>query len=166
MRIVQQVGNDRSAFDALMQVFLNDEYRVVQRAAWAIGYCLEAHPSWAAEYLPALLANLKNPAHDAVKRNIVRALQQITIPDTLAGEAADILFQFVGDPKEPVAVRCFSMTALFNLCQDEPDLLAELRLILEDVLENEGTGGLLARGRKVLLQIAKIEKARKSSTQK
>lgn len=154
LHIVHRIGDDRAAFDELMQFFLHDEQRVVQRAAWAVGYSLEAHPDWAQAYLPVLLKNLRNEnLHDAVKRNTVRALQSLPIPEVLAGEAADILFQFVANPQEPVAVRCFSMTALFNLCKSEPDLLEELRLIIEDILANDATAGLRSRCNRTLKEI-------------
>ncbi|MCC6725975.1 MAG: hypothetical protein IT258_15830 [Saprospiraceae bacterium] len=159
LRIVQRIGDDQTAFDELIQLFFNDEYRVVQRAAWAVSYCLEAHPEWTAHYLPQLLKNLHGPVpHDAVKRNTVRALQHIEIPAELAGEAADILFRFTTDPREPVAVRCFSINTLFNLCKHEPDLLEELRLTIEDILENDTTPGLRSRCNRTLKDIAKLTK--------
>ena len=116
MRIVHRIGADRAAFDELMQLFLSNEKLVAQRAAWVVSYCLEAHPEWAQDHLSALLRNLRTPGiHDAVKRNTVRALRDVAIPEALAGEAADILFQYIADPREPVAVRCFAMTTFFNL---------------------------------------------------
>jgi hypothetical protein len=160
MRIVQRIGDDQEAFDELMQLFFHDENRVVQRAAWAVSYCLEEHPEWTALYLPQLLKNLHGPVpHDAVKRNTVRALQHIEIPTELAGEAADILFRFVADPKEPVAVRCFSINTLFNLCKHEPDLLEELRLTIEDIQDNDTTPGLRSRCNRTLKDMEKLKKS-------
>ncbi len=159
LRILHRIGDDRAAFDELMQCMLHDDKLVAQRAAWVVSYCLEAHPEWAQTYLPDLLRNLKKPnLHDAVRRNTVRALRGIAIPEELAGEAAETLIQYIADPREPVAVRCFSMTAFFNLCKNEPDLLEELRLTIEDILENETAGGLQSRGRRTLMEIAKITK--------
>lgn len=155
MHIVHQIGDDRAAFDELMQLFLHDEYRVVQRAAWVVSYCLEAHPEWAPDYLPDLLKNLKNPVHDAVKRNTVKCLEFVAIPEELVGEAVNTLFQFLADPREPIAVRCYSMTALFNVCKHEPDLLEELRLTIEDMMPY-ATAGLRARGSGVLKEISKL----------
>lgn len=163
MRIVHRIGDDRAAFDELMQLFLHDEYRVVQRAAWVVSYCLEAHPEWAQTYLPDLLKNLRNPVHDAVKRNTVKCLEFVAIPEALAGEAIDTLFQFVADPRETIAVRCYGMTALFNICKNEPDLLEELRLTIEDILSNETTPGLRARGNRVLKEIIQQSKQSKTS---
>ena len=65
------------------------------------------------------------------------------------GEAVNILFQFVANPRETIAVRCYGMTALFNICKNEPDLLEELRITIEDMLP-QATAGLRARGSRVL----------------
>lgn len=157
LRIVQRIGDDPVAFDELVQLFLHDEKLVAQRAAWPLGYCLEAHPEWAQPYLADLLRNLKKPGiHDAVKRNTVRALQTVPVTEELAGEAAELLSHYIADPREPLAVRCFSMTAFFNLSKNEPDLLEELRLIIEDILANETAGSLHARGKQVMKNIQKL----------
>lgn len=160
MRIIQRIGDDPMAFDELVRLFLHDEKHVAQRAAWPLGYCLEAHPEWAQPHLTALLSNLKKPGiHDAVKRNTVRALQTVPIPEQLAGEAAELLSHYIADPRQPLAVRCFSMTAFFNLAKNEPDLLEELRLIIEDILANETAGSLQARGKRVLKDIQNLTKS-------
>lgn len=161
MHIVQQIGDDRAAFGELMQLFLHDEYRVVQRAAWAVSYCLEAHPEWANDYLPDLLHNLRKPAegqaiHDAVKRNTVKCLEFVHVPTEYLGETIDLLFQFVADPKEAIAVRCYGMSAIFNLCKNEPDLIEELRLTILEMMEQETTAGLWARASMVLKEIKRL----------
>jgi hypothetical protein len=102
--------------------------------------------------------SVKPGIHDAVKRNTVRALQTVPVPEELAGEAAELLSQYIADPREPLAVRCFSMTAFFNLGKNEPDLLEELRLVIEDILANETAGSLHARGKKVLKDIQNMAK--------
>lgn len=156
MRIVQEIGDDRKAFDELMRLFLQDEYRVVQRAAWAVSYCLEAHPDWVDSYLPDLLRSLRNPKHDAVKRNTVKCLEFVPVPAEYLGETIDLLFQFLIDPKETIAVRCYGMSAILHLCKDEPDLLEELRLTILEILEQESTAGLRARASMVLKEIKRL----------
>ena len=154
MRIVGLIGNDQSLFDELVGIFLHAGQPLAQRAAWVLRYCAEAHPEWAERHLEALLKNLHNPVHDAVKRNTVRLLEFLPMPERLAGEAIDLLFRWLADPRESVAVRCFSMTSLYNICQHEPDLLEELRLTIEDALPN-GSAGIRSRGAKLLRAIGK-----------
>jgi hypothetical protein len=58
------------------------------------------------------------------------------------------------DPKEPIAVRAFSMTVLGNLAAQHPDLKKELRLVIESQLPY-GSAGFVARAKKVLKQLEK-----------
>ncbi|MCF8247040.1 MAG: hypothetical protein K9J37_18805 [Saprospiraceae bacterium] len=155
MRIVRNIGDDQAAFDELMSLVLCNELKAAQRAAWVMSFCVEQHPHLAYPHLESLVKNLRNThIHDAVKRNTAKILEFLPIPEALIGEAVDILFQFVANPKETVAVRVFSMSALFNLCKNEPDLLEELRLTIEDLMPH-GTAGMRSRGKKVLKDISK-----------
>ena len=43
-RIANWVGSNQQRFDELFGLFLNDEYRVVQRAGWPLSYAVIAHP--------------------------------------------------------------------------------------------------------------------------
>ena len=91
-RIVKYVGNDPGRFHELVRVFLAGPYRITQRAAWPLSYCVEHHPQLIRPHLQSIIKNLKRPGlHDAVKRNTVRLLQFITIPRSLQGQAASDL---------------------------------------------------------------------------
>jgi len=92
-RIVKWIGGNQKRFDELFDLFLNDEYRVVQRAAWPLSYCIIAHPEFIQKKFGQLLKNLKKPGlHDAVKRNTVRLLQDISIPKRYQGEIMNLCF--------------------------------------------------------------------------
>ena len=110
-RIVQWVGSNQQRFDELFRLFLHDEYQVVQRAAWPLSYCVIAHPSFISKHWKKLLGNLKKPnLHDAVKRNSIRLMQDVNIPEKYHGEVMHICFGYLESPTEPLAVKCFSMT--------------------------------------------------------
>lgn len=83
-KIVQRVGNFQQRFDELFNFFLNAEYRVTQRAAWPLGYCVETQPAFIKKHFKKLINNLRNPdLHNAIKRNTVRLLQYVDIPEKL-----------------------------------------------------------------------------------
>src|SRR5687768_16824430 len=101
-KIVDYVGDNHVRFKELIQVFLAGPYRVTQRAAWPLSYCVENHPALIQPYLRTLLDHLKKPGlHDAVKRNTIRLLQFINIPKRLHGKTADICFAYLQNKKEP-----------------------------------------------------------------
>lgn len=131
--IVNWVGASQQRFDELFKLFLSDEYRVVQRAAWPVSYCVQAHPAFIKKHWAALIKNLGKPRlHNAVKRNSVRLLQDIAIPEKYQGSIMDICFNYLQSPTEAVAVKAFSLTVLANLAKQYPEILPEIKLIIED----------------------------------
>jgi hypothetical protein len=72
-RIIKWVGHSQQRFDELFGLFLNDEYRVVQRAAWPVSYSAISHPELMKKHFGKLIKKLHKPKlHDSVKRNTVR----------------------------------------------------------------------------------------------
>jgi hypothetical protein len=137
-KIVEWVGNSQQRFNELFRLFLNDEYRVVQRAAWPVSYCVIAYPQLVQQNFHRLIKNLHQPnLHDAVKRNTVRLLQKIDIPKKYQGEVMDICFRYVENPTEAVAIKAFSLTVLGNLAKKYPEIIPEIKLLIEDQLSNQ-----------------------------
>lgn len=156
MLIVNYIGNDSERFAALMELFLGDEYRVCQRAAWVVGDAARNRPQLVAPYLERMVLNLKRPnLHVAVKRNTVRVLQEIELPESLWGEAAEACFNLLGSSEEAVAVKVFSMTVLLQIVKKVPELKDELKYLIEDQLPY-GTSGFKNRGKKTLKALDKI----------
>ncbi len=148
--ISKYIGNNKKRFAGLISVYLAGPYRVTQRAAWPISYCVEEHPDLIVPHLKKMIDFLKKPGiHVAVKRNTIRLLQFISIPKKLQGQVAEICFSFLQDKKETVAVKAFSLTVLGNLAKIEPELASELRIIIEDQLPY-ATAGFRAGARRVM----------------
>ncbi len=135
--IVNYIGADKKRFAELMDIFLEGEYRPTQRAAWPMSVCAEEHPKLIAPYLGKLIDLLPQPdVHDAVKRNIVRLLQYVEIPKTLAGKTFSNCIDHIEDPNEAIAIRSFALTVAAKIANGNGDLLKELRLIAEIALPN------------------------------
>src|ERR1700761_6101534 len=95
-RIVAFVGSDKERFGVLIGLFFGGEYRITQRAAWPLSYCVRAHPSLIAPYFKQLLDNLqRSDIPVAVVRNTVRLLQDVTIPTKFHGRVMSICFDFI-----------------------------------------------------------------------
>lgn len=134
LRVVDYIGNDKKRFDELMQLFLFDDYRVSQRASWAVLHCIQKNPAFAKKYLPLMLDNLKNPVHDAVVRNTVRILDLTDIPENLHAQVMDICFELVNKNQSPIAVKAFSIGVLTKLSKQYPELKNELKAIVDNQL--------------------------------
>ena len=149
-KIVQWIGNDQKRFDELFHLFLDDEYRVVQRAGWPLSYCVIAHHALISRHWKRLINNLEKPnLHNAVKRNSIRLLQDIEIPVKYHGEIMNICFRYLESPTEALAVKVFSMTVLGKLSKKYPEIIPELKLLIEDQLPHQ-TVGFKSRAKKIL----------------
>ncbi len=157
MRIVHWVGADADRLALLFEVFLGNDYRLTQRSAWAVRYVGEKHPELMLPYYAVLLKALRRkPLHDAVKRNVLNVFEALDITPDCYDDLADHCFRYLADPKEPIAVRCASMTVLEKICRAIPELKSELQMLIEEHLEFGGAG-FKSRGKRILQALGKME---------
>ncbi len=148
-KIVKFVGNDKQKFKSLMNLLYDEDSIVSQRAAWPIGFIGKDHPELVEPHLKKMLKTLEIPVHNAVRRNIVRVLENYDIPEKYLGLAANNCFTLLEDPAIAIGIKAFSMTILFNICKKEPELKNELKLIIESMLEG-ASPGILSRANRIL----------------
>lgn len=146
------IGNDAEKFATLVALFLNKECRIVQRAAWVVSKCADQHPELIAPHLETFVGVLSTNPQVAVKRNVLRVLQDYKIPAEYQGELADICFKILESPKEAVAVKVFGMTVLKNIALEVQELKPELRYLIEKQLPYSSKG-FQSRGKKILKAI-------------
>lgn len=155
--IVQWIGNDVSRFNQLFGLFLHDEHRVTQRAAWPMSYCVIAHPEFMQNNFDQLIKNLqKQNIHDSIKRNTVRLLQSIKIPDEQEGAVMEICFNYVESPTEAVAIKAFALTVLGKLAKKYPQIIPEIKLLIADQIPHQ-TAAFKVRAKKLLKEFERIQ---------
>lgn len=148
--IVEWIGTSQRRFDELFGLFLTDEYRVVQRAAWPLSYCVVVHPFFIKEHFKKMIDYLHQPGlPDAVKRNTLRLLQHVNIPAKYHGELMDLCIKYISSHTEPAAVKAFALTILQNLSQYYPEIKGEVKIIIEDRWDRE-TPAFRSRAKKFL----------------
>lgn len=149
-KIVDWVGDDQKRFDELFDLFLNDEYKITQRAAWPVSYCVLAYPVFIKKRFGELIKNLSKPGiHDSIKRSTVRILQEIVIPKKYHGVVMNTCFQYIESPAEAVAIKAFSLTVLCNLAKIYPDILPEIKLLVKEQMPHQ-TAAFRSRARQFL----------------
>lgn len=133
LKIVDFACSSKENFHELMQCFLCNEYRIAQRAAWAVSHAVSKKPSFINPYIKDLVDRLtRKDVHKAVIRNSVRILQQTDIPAEYHAEVMNACFAFIESHETPVAIKAFSLTTLGNLSKIYPEIKQELKLIIEE----------------------------------
>jgi hypothetical protein len=152
--ITTYVGTSKKRFANLIDIYLAGPYRVTQRAAWPISYCVQAHPALIQPHLKKMLDFLHTPGvHGSVKRNTIRLLQFIHVPQKYQGRVAELCFKLVQDKGEAIAVKAHALTVLGNLTKLEPELLNELKLTVDELLPY-ASAGLRSRVARVMKSVA------------
>ena len=132
--IVNYIGGDKPRFKVLMQLFLQGEYRLMQRAAWPLSYVCRAHPQLVKPYIAKLIQKLGEPGHHpAITRNILRIFQDLDIPEKDQAVFLDICFKFIRGAAFPAAIRAFAITCASGICKQYPELKQELLLVLKEL---------------------------------
>ena len=152
--VVNYIGKDSKRFAHLMEMFFSDDNRLAQRAAWVMSHCVDKQPELASPYLTKMVKHLYISNQDAIKRNVLRILQFIDIPEPLWGEVLEKCFEYLESNNEAIAIRAFSMTVAHNISQHVPELKPELKALIEEIIIF-GSAGLKSRGNKI---VAKLEK--------
>lgn len=132
-QIVVWIGSDKKRFAELMNCFFGSEEKISRFAAWPMSYCAIANPDLIKPWLGRLISvlDVKN-AHDALVRNIVRLLQFVEMPKSVEGRIMNHCFQYIQSPTRAPAIKAFSLTILENLSKKYPEILPELKLIIEE----------------------------------
>jgi hypothetical protein len=153
--ISNYIGTNSVRFDQLMKLFFVNKYKITQRAAYSVGISIDNHPNLIEPYVEALIDNLDNKVHDAVKRNSVRILEKMDIPESHQGLLTEKCFQYLMSNNEPIAVKVFSMSILFNMVMKYHELKNELKIVIEDLMKY-GTPAITSRGKKILKALDRI----------
>ena len=144
------INGSHEHFAELMKVFFDGNTRKNQYAAGVMIHCFDKWDYLLTPYLERLILNLQNDGlHDAIKRNTVRILQDVKIPENLHGILATICFRYLQNPSEAIAIKVFSMTIIHNLTKEYPELKEELKFILEEQMPFQ-SAGFRSRAGKIL----------------
>ena len=158
IKIRDYIGSDTSKFEELLNLFIGEEYRVSQRAAMAISACFDSNPDLVDPYRAQLIDNLlKKENSVAVKRNSIRILQFMDIPEKYQAGLYDYCLKMLAAEEEPVAIKAFSMLVAYNICKEYPELKNELEIAIYHNIEHNDSPGIRARGKSILKKLAKLD---------
>ena len=154
-KVIQWIDCDPAKFNNLMSYVLGNNAILAQRAAWAMSYLVIQQPKLIEPQLNKLLLLIKQPVHQAIKRNIFRFLKEIEIPKKSLTLAIDVCFNAVSNPNEPIAVICFAFNTLLKIAKQFPEIKNEILFATELHQENRSAGvkHTIKKVRKELMKI-------------
>ena len=154
LAIARHILAGAPTFEALWELIKNGDPPLPQRASWVLDAVTEAEPDSFQPYLPEAVSLLLQPNHNAVHRNLLKALERTDIPEELQGELYDYCINTLLNPKALPAIQAFSMSLATKIARGIPELQEELALVIESQMEFN-TASFKARGRRILSLLRK-----------
>ena len=154
-QITCYVGNNQKRFSELMKYVLGNDTQKARLAAWPMSYVVIDYQSLIRPYLKACVDKLyEKNVHPAIKRNILRFLQEIDIPAKLHAKTLNICFKIISATDEPIACKAFALSILENLTKIYPELQNELHLHIMQEMEKP-SAAFASRAKKILKRLNK-----------
>ena len=145
----EMVLRDDQLFSRVYRLIDYSDPSVAWHAAWVIDLAAEDHPGKLKPYVNDLIDRLPGLSSSSLKRHFTRMLLRQQIPEEKLGRMIDVLFGLI-KPSQAIAVRANAIQLLYQIARKEPDLRSELIWVLETMLEEEQSPGIISKGRKVL----------------
>lgn len=152
------IGSDKNKMHDLMQWFFSNEKRIAQLSAQIMALVYDENPEMVRPYLTQMIQHLSKKPIDAVKRIIIRTFQFENVPEESEGIFFEQALGYLKDADESIAVKAFSMTALRKICEKYPELSVEAIPLIEILVEEKVSPGIVHRGKQELNKLYKIYK--------
>jgi hypothetical protein len=148
---------DNNLISELIMFALNSDKLISSRAMWVLSHASDIDYNCIMHYHTKLIDHLKTEdLHDGVIRNILRLYQIKPVPASRESFMLDICFCYIKNPAVAIAIRAFAITVVFNISKTYPELLHELKTVLNHLSLSDEGPGIRARVKNTLKDIDKI----------
>lgn len=153
----KKLVNQPALIEELFSCVFSSVDRLNRRATWVLQHSHDLDHSVIAGKEISLLNMLSDDTYsDGTIRSVLKIFESHDIPEEMSSSVLDICYSFLKNPSKAIAVRVFSMTLIFNISRPYPDLLSELKMVINELLLQEDAPAIKARGRNILKQIGKL----------
>lgn len=121
--------------DLLQLIEQQASYPKAEHASWFWMHIARERPEFAQQYYPRLVDLLFQTDKQTILRNILNAIIQLDFTNYREGEFIELLFSFLHNKKNKVALHVYSIYTLLKFCHLYPELLEELKLSASLLME-------------------------------
>ncbi len=149
----------------LLEYSFSDDRKLAFRASWTLSKIFDKYPEMINPDLQRIIETLDNLDNESVQRSFLRMISMSDLNMVSArhhGILADHCFKMLKSGFSAIAVKAYSMEIIYKLAILYPELANELSGTIQ-MLQGEGSAGILARGHLILKKLAGISTDRGSN---
>ncbi len=152
-------------FNKLLDYSFSTDKNLAFKASWTLTKVCDKFPDLIYSFLPSIIEKLDRLENESAMRSFLRIISlsdMDRISDKYHGILAEHCFTLLKSGFSAIAVKAYSMEILYKLVIKYPEMLNELTATI-NLLEPEGSAGIIARGRIILKKLAQAPVIPKSS---
>jgi 8-oxo-dGTP diphosphatase len=145
-------------FNKLLEYSYSKDRKLAFRASWTVSKVCDKYPEMIYPYLIEIIKGLDKFDNESVQRSFLRIISMSDlgkISQTHHGILADNCFRFLNSGFSAIAIKAYSMDIIYNLALIYPELANELSATI-NILQGEGSAGVIARGHIIMKKLAGI----------
>ena len=157
--LVADIGDSQDKYSEMMAVAMLDKYPVSMRAARILTLCTSKNPTLIRPHIKTIIQSLESTKVEGVRRGFFKILSEVPdlINEECLGLLADLAFDWMGDPKQAIAIRVYAIDLLLHVVKKYPDLRYEFVGNLETIME-DGSSGLKSKCKHTLRKLNNIRR--------
>jgi len=147
-------------FKKLLEYSFSQDKKLAFHASWILTKVCDKYPEVIVPFLSGIIETLDNLDNESAQRSFLRIISLTDINKISKrhhGILAEHCFTELRSGFSAIAIKAYSMEILYKLALKYPELANELSASV-NMLQGEGSAGVLARGRIIMKKLAEISK--------
>jgi 8-oxo-dGTP diphosphatase len=145
-------------FRKLLDYSYSEDKRLAFRSSWTLSKVCDRYPELIYPYLAGMVENVDKLDNESTQRSFLRIISMSDmgrLTNKHHGILAEHCFNALRSGFSAIAIKAYSMEVLYKLAVIYPELAYELSATV-NMLQGEGSAGVIARGRIILKKLAEI----------
>jgi 8-oxo-dGTP diphosphatase len=155
--LVETAIDNPEVLRELYNFSLGNDSTLAFRAAYSVQKVAESNIDLIRQYLSKIIGSFPSLKNESVIRSFLKIINMAGVRELSEEEhgiLADCSFNWLNDGESAIAIKAYSMEALYNLSELYPALAIELVASIRRNMEG-GSAGIKARGRMILKRLEK-----------
>jgi 8-oxo-dGTP diphosphatase len=156
--VATSAAENPALFRKLLAYSYSTDKKLAFRASWTVSKVCDKIPDIIYPYLPAMVEKLDSVDNESAQRSMLRiiSLSELSrIGKREQGILTEHCFRMLRSGSSAIAIKAYSMEALYKLAKIYPDLANELSVTI-NMIQGDGAAGIVSRGRMILRKLAEI----------
>jgi 8-oxo-dGTP diphosphatase len=140
----------------LLEYSFSKDKKLAFRASWTLSKVFDKYPDLIGSDLQLMIGSLETLDNESVQRSFLRMISMSdlnSISQKQHGILADHCFKMLKSGFSAIAIKAYSMEIIYKLALIYPELANELSSTI-NMLQGDGSAGILARGHIILKKLA------------